>query len=67
MEVLTPEKLLARLPRLLAHKAGNNLYKLENEIRQIVHFLYQNNTLLTNTLLIHYKITKKVYNSVMKS
>ena len=62
MEVLTPDKLLARLPRLLAHKAGNNLYKLENEITQIVHFLYQN-----NTLLIHYKITKNVYNSVMKS
>ena len=37
-------------------KAGNNSESLLNEIRQIVYFLYQSN-----------KITKKVYNNVIKS
>ena len=46
---MTPNKLLTRLPILLAQmKAGNNSYKLKNEIRQILYFLYQ-----------HSKITKK--------
>ena len=55
---LTPNKLLTRLPILLAQiKAGNNSYKLKNEIRQILlYLLYQRN-----------KITKKVYNNVIKS
>ena len=35
-KTLTPNKLLTRLPMLLAQiKAGNNSYKLKNEIRQI--------------------------------
>ena len=50
LKFLTPNKLLTRLPILLAQiKAGNNSYKLKNEIRQILYLLYQ-----------HYKITKKV-------
>ena len=50
-------KLLTRLPMLLAQtKAGNNSYKLKNEIRQILYLLYQHN-----------KITKKVYNNLIKS
>ena len=41
LKVLTPNKLLTRLPILLAEiKAGNNSYKLNNEIRQMLHLLY---------------------------
>ena len=36
--VLTPNNLLTRFPILLAQiKAGNNSYKLKNEIRQILY------------------------------
>ena len=56
-KILTPNKLLTGLPVLLAQiKAGNNSYKLSNEIRQILYLLYQHN-----------KITKKVYNNLIKS
>ena len=56
-KILTPNKLLTRLPILLAQiKAGNNSYKLKNEIGQILYLLYQHN-----------KITKKVYNNLIKS
>ena len=52
---LTPNKLLTRLPILLAQiKAGNNSHKLKNEIRQILY-------------LLHQQFTKKVYNNVIKS
>ena len=52
LTILTPNKLLTRLPILLAQvKAGKNL-----EIRQILYLLYQHN-----------KITKKVYNELIKS
>ena len=55
--ILTPNKLLNRLPILLAQiKAGNNSKKLNSEIRQILYHLYQHN-----------KITKKVYNNLIKS
>ena len=41
-KILTPNKLLTRLPKLLAQiKARNNLYILKNEIRQILYLLYQ--------------------------
>ena len=41
---LTPNKLLTRLPILLAQiKAGNSSYKLKIEIRQILYLLYQQN------------------------
>ena len=44
IKILTPNKLLSRLPVLLAQiKAGNNSYKLKNEIRQILYLLYQHN------------------------
>ena len=57
LEILTPNKLLTRLPILLAQiKAGNNSNKLKNELRQILYLLYQ-----------HHKITKKVYNNLIKS
>ena len=54
---LTRNDVLTRLPMLLAQiKAGNSSYKLKNEIRQILYLLYQHN-----------KITKKVYNNLIKS
>ena len=57
LTILTQNKLLTRLQILLAQiKAGNNSYKLKNEIRQILYLLYQDN-----------KITKKVYNNLIKS
>ena len=44
LKILTLNKLLTRLPILLAQiKAGNNFYKLKNDIRQIQHLLYQHN------------------------
>ena len=57
LKILTSNKSLTRLPILLAQiKAGNNSYKLKNEIRQILYLLYQHN-----------KITKKVYKYLIKS
>ena len=49
--------MLQRLPIALAQiKAGKNPENLLNEIRQIVYSLYQSK-----------QITKKVYNSIIKS
>ena len=49
--------MLQRLPIALAQiKAGNDSQSLLNEIRQIAHSLYQSK-----------EITKKVYNSILKS
>ena len=57
IKLFTPNKLLKRIPILLAQiKAGNNPYKLKTEIRKTLYFLYQHN-----------KITKKVYNNLNKS
>ena len=54
---LTPKQILLRLPIALAQvKVGTNSESLLNEIRQIVYSLYQSK-----------KITKKVYNSIIKS
>ena len=54
---VTPNKLLTRLPVLLAQmKAQDNSNKLETEIRQILYLLYQHN-----------KITKKFYNNLINS
>ena len=56
LKILTSNKLLTRIPILLAQaKAGKNLYKLKYEIRQILYLVYQHN-----------KITKKVYNNLIK-
>ena len=49
LKILTPNKQLTILPILLTQiKAGNNSYKLKNEIKQKLYLLYQHN-----------KITKK--------
>ena len=57
LKILTPNKLLTRFPVLLAQtKAESNSYKLKNEIRQILHLLYQLN-----------EIIKKLYNNLIKS
>ena len=55
LKILTPNKLLTRLPALfIPIKAGNSSYKLKIEIKRILYRLYQHN-----------KITKKVYNNLM--
>ena len=57
LKILTPDKLLTRLPILLAQiKAENNSYKLKNEIRQTLYLLNQHN-----------KVAKNVYNNSIKS
>ena len=57
LKILTPDKLLTRLPILLAPiKAGNNSYKLKNETRQVLYLFYQHN-----------KIIKKFYKNLIKS
>ena len=57
LKILTPKQMLQRLPIALAQvKAGNNSKSLLNEIRKIVYSLYQSK-----------QITKKVYNSIIKS
>ena len=44
LKVSTPDKLLTRLPILLAQiKAGNNSNNLKIEIRQILYLLYHHN------------------------
>ena len=55
--ILAPKQMLQRLPMYLVQvKAGNNSENLLNEIRQISYSLNQSK-----------KITKKVYNSIIKS
>ena len=57
LKILTPKQMLQRLPIALAKvKAGNNSENLLNEIRQIIYSFYQSK-----------RITKKVYNNLMKS
>ena len=57
LKILTPKQLFQRLPIALAQvKADNNSENLLNEIREIVYSLYQSK-----------QITKKVYNSIIKS
>ena len=44
LKIITPNKLLTRLPILLALiKAGNNSYKFKNEVRQMLYLLYSHN------------------------
>ena len=53
LTIKIPNKLLTRLPVLLSQiSAGNNSYKVKNEIRQILYLLYHYN-----------KTTKKLYNN----
>ena len=57
LKILTLKQMLQRLPIALAQvKAGNNSDNLLNEIRRIIYSLYQSK-----------EITKKVYNSLIKS
>ena len=57
LKILTPNKMLKRLPIALAQiKAGNNSERLLNEIRQIVYYLYRSK-----------KITKMLYNNIINS
>ena len=56
-KILTPKQMLQRLPIALAQiKAGNHSESLLNEIKQTGYSLYQSK-----------EITKKVYNSKIKS
>ena len=42
LKILTPKQMLSRLPITLGQlKAGNNLEKLKNEIRQLLYSLYR--------------------------
>ena len=62
LKFLTPNKLLPRLPILLAQiKVRNNSTKLKNEIRQILYLLYQHNNKSIHTT-IH-----TAYNNSIKS
>ena len=57
LKILSPKQMLQRLPTSLAQiKAGNNSQSLLNEMRHIVYSLYQSK-----------KITKKLYNNILKS
>ena len=57
LKILTPKQILQRLSIALAQvKAGNNLQRLLNEIRQIRYSLYQSK-----------EIAKQVYNNIIKS
>ena len=57
LKILTPKQMLHRLPIALAQvKAGNDSESLLSEIRHIVYSLYQLK-----------KITKKIYNNIIKS
>ena len=57
LKILAPKQMPQRLPIAFAQvTAGNNSENLLKEIRQIVYSLYQSK-----------KITKKVYNDIIKS
>ena len=57
LKILTPKQMIQRLPIALAQvKVGNNSENLLNEIRQVIYSLYQSQ-----------KISKKVYNNIIKS
>ena len=57
LKIWTPRQMLQRLPVALAQvNASNNSESLLNEIRQIIHSLYQPK-----------QMTKKVYNNIIKS
>ena len=57
LKILPPKQILQRFPIALAQvKAGNKSKNLLNEIRQIIHFLYQEK-----------EFTKKASNNIMNS
>ena len=56
LKILTPKQMLQIIRKVLAQvKAGNNSENLLNEIRKMVFSLFQSK-----------KITRKVYNSIIK-
>ena len=57
LKIITPSQLITTLPILLAQKqAGNNSQKLNNEIAQIIYFLYRSKNL-----------SKTIYNHLINS
>ena len=57
LKMLTPEQMLSRLPISLAQlKAGNNIQKLKNEIRQLLYSLYRSK-----------KLSKAIYKHLMNT
>ena len=55
LKILTPNQMLCKLPVSLAQlKAGNNLEKLKNQIRQILYSLYRPK-----------RLTKQIYKSLI--
>ena len=55
LKLLTPNRMLSRLPIALAQlKGGNNSEKLKNKIRQLLYSLYRSK-----------KLTKKIYKSLI--
>ena len=57
LKILTPSKMLDRLPISLTQlKAGNNSEKLKNEIRQLLYSLYGSK-----------KLTKTIYSNLIST
>ena len=57
LKILTPQQMLSRLPISLAQlKAGNNLQKLKNEIRQLFYSFYRSK-----------KLSKTIYKQLMNT
>ena len=55
LKILTPNKILSRLPITLTQlKAGNNFEKFKNEIRQLLYSLYRSK-----------KLTKQLHKSLV--
>ena len=53
VKIWTPNKLLTRLPVLLAQiEGGNNSYKLKNKIRLTLYLLYQHNEITKKFIVI---------------
>ena len=53
LKILTPNKLLTRLPMLLVQmKAQNNSNKLKNESRQILYLIYQHFIIMEENMIV---------------
>ena len=57
LKILIPQQTLSRVPISLAQlKAGNNLEKIQNEIRQLLYLLHRSK-----------KLSKKIYKYLMNT
>ena len=57
LKILTPNQMLSRIPiTLVQSKAGNNLGKLKNEIRQLLYLLHRSK-----------KLSKTIYNNLIST